>query len=313
MKKEKSEFYKVFQEIIRENGKHNPKTVAEEAELIGISAAQLSRIKSGNSSLTKRVIDLIAQTFGINEESKRLIRERLEFSKAQDVLKESEPTVKTALEEFHNRFFHTNRGEKRIICGAFFDIAQSTQKGRNPEYADASADVIRNGLSFACFQPFGPRENILKLVKKAVDAKNQELIAIWNYIYRLADSVHEGLEKTKESLKKEETLGQIVLYEAANVPSLTNCNLHSRLYYGERLSGDNKIQIVQLLLGKTGNSEYTEHYIECINESAFQSVVAEQFSPVLNYWRVTGKLPTIEEQIHKTLGKNTICPWKIYT
>ena len=315
----------IFAELLQKNGEKPLQTTSALADFLGVSAAQLSRIKNGMSSIGIELMNKInikIDKLEKDEEKRIFWKEQIALVQSDSRKEDSSVTsslaykvsplsqtetinnslvdidssfikdeTKEALDYFHEDFFETEANTKRIVCGAFRDMPQSTAKGRNPEYIGKSVSVIRNGLAFAPFQPFGPLEKIKDENKRALDKNDAEAADAWNYIFQLALGVHEAFEKTKQLLENEENKGQLVLYEAAKVPSLRDCNLHSRLYYSEQTSGQNRIRIIQLIIGKIGNGEYKEHYIECSTESALHSVIAEQFFPILHHWRKYSQLP----------------------
>ena len=312
MKKETSEFSKVFREILQENGVF-PRTIVEEADLISITGGQLSRIKNKKSALTNNVIDSIVEKFGKDKESAVKIRERLEIAKNRDSLdlKKKGPVKSlTPVEEFHRDFFQTPEDVTRLICFSYREMPQSINRGQNPEYIETGTDEVKNspGLSCALFQFFGPLEAIQNKIDEAAAAGDKDARKAWDYIHDVADGIHEMFGRIKEELGNRER--KTVLYEALTAPSLENSNLHSRLMYSEELAGktSRNVRTCQLIFGKSRDA-----YIEGITETGFQIAVAAQFSSVLDYWRNNnGILPTLESEVETVLKNNNKCPWKIY-
>jgi transcriptional regulator with XRE-family HTH domain len=306
----------IFSEILQKNGLEAPKTTAALAEVIGVSAAQLSRIKNGRSSFGYEVMRKVNKKIDElekDEELRKIWKTKLkeaqsESSKTPSKTLITDTSAATESLEAFDKFFQTSEDEKRIVCCSYRDIPQSTAKGRYPEYIEKSAAQIRKGLACASFQFFGPLDQIEAKLKTALKNKDTESFNAWSYIYRLASGVYEGFNKTREAvLKDSNNKGQAILYEASTVPSLINCNAHSRLFYSEKCSGANRIRIVQLVLGQD-----KEHFIECSSEPAFQSVVAEQFYPILDYWRDNkGRLPVENGEIEKFCSDKEESSWRI--
>ncbi len=300
-------------------------TVASLADKINVSAAQLSRIKSRKSPLSDETIDKICNFFKNDVVYEEQLRVRLKKIQSSPLNIKSHVSQGDALEEFHNNFFYTQRGEKRIICITYRDLPQSREKGKNPEYIQRSADVIINSdLVCGLFQCFGPIDLITENLTKAAHRNDIEARDTWSYIQTLALGVHEIFNALKEKIGN--IGGKIVLYEAIEVPELVKCDIHSRLMYSEKLSpltddekihGRGKIRIVQLIIGKDENNVEREFYIECNTDPTFQSAVSTQFYPVLHYWRDTkGNLPVspieLKSFVAKLPGGHTYIPWKIY-
>lgn len=332
-----SVLYEIVGEI-QENGLSVPNTPTALAKMMGVSAAQFSRIKNLKSSLSDKSLDCIykeisklekdkAKLAAWKEKLKEAQKNQLELlrkTKAQSLM-QAQPESSTViasiddpLEEFYNFFSISSdeitQGENRLICCSYRDRSQSTAKGRNPEAIERNAGEIKKGLKCAVFQCFGPLEEIRKNGKEAYDRDDVEAKQAWDYIYDVALGVYDVFRKTKAVVEKGDNKGQIVLYEASKVPVLTECYIHSRLFYSEQVLTKNKIRVVQLVIGKNIETEYC---IECSIEPAFQSVIAVQFHPILGYWRNTGHLPETQKQIEvfyknsKQYKVNKKCPWRI--
>jgi transcriptional regulator with XRE-family HTH domain len=316
MKKMESEFSRAFREIIQESevikeNQEPPKNIFEEAKSIGISAAQLSRIKNGKSSLTNKVINLIAEKYGNDEQSRQRIKEKLAGARVRDSAKIS-VSNENSVEEFHQKFFQTDPELTRLICFSYREMPESINKGKHPEYIEKGSVEVKNAENFSCalFQFFGPKERIKDKILEAYEAEDKDARKAWEYIYEIADAIHEVFGRVKAQMGN--IPGRVVLYESLEVPLLKDCSLHSRLMYSEELVGkDSKnIRIVQLL---TGN-DTRQHFVECTTESGFQIAVAAQFYPILDCWRASeGRLPKTENEVKEVLGKNIKCRWNIYT
>ena len=293
-------------------------TVKAEASAIGVSVGTLSQLRNGKI-ITDRVIEkIIKKIAGDDSFLKEKVKGELEKARELSI---NAATKNDPLEAFH-KFFETSPNDKRLICISYRDIPESRDKGNYPGYADKSALVIRDGLACAMFQPFGPLKEIKKKAKESYDKDNVEAAETWNYIYKLASGVREVFEKIKNALQgadgavadadADKGRGQLVLYEALRDPSLAGCDVNSRLFYSQQISGkdkSNKIRVVQLIKGEEKDREY---FIECSTEPAFQAAVAAQFYPIISYWRDNGSLPVRQEKIRAYCGDNEECLWAVY-
>jgi transcriptional regulator with XRE-family HTH domain len=318
-------FNDVLSEVIQ-NIEDSPKTVETFAKKINISAAQLSRIKSGKAPLSDETIEKICVSFDSNREYSEELRTRLKRIQSISSLKNS---IEASSADEHSKFFETGPDENRIICISYRDLPQTRDKGRKPEYIEKIVDIIKNSnLVIALFQSWGPLEEIKENLKEAINRDDIEAKMAWDYIHTLSLGVHEVFKATKkEMLKHGKSSEHIVLYEAKKVPPLVYCDVHSRLAYSEKLSppnekekqeGKGRVRIVQLIMGKDANNIEKEYFIECVTDSAFQAVVATQFYPVLHFWRDTnGKLPVnqveLQKFVNKLSGGNKGVPWNIFT
>jgi transcriptional regulator with XRE-family HTH domain len=286
-------------------------TIAAEAKALGISAGTLSQLRNGKP-ITSRVIQKIAKKLASGEEYRRKeIEDSLEDARRSM----SGISSRNALKDL-KEFSDIKPGEKRLICIAYRDLPQSRDKGDYPGYVAWSADVIKRGLFCAMFQVFGPLEEIKERAKAAYDADDVEAVKTWNYIYELASGVHEVFGKMKKAValdnehhaKKSE--GQIVLYELAKVPPLLACSVNARLFYSHQISTTSHeqgiIRITQLVMGMN-----KEEFIECQTESSFQSAVAAQFQPILQFWLNKGHLPVNENQLRPYREDKDLYFWKI--
>ncbi len=280
-------------------------TVVAEASALGISVGTLSQLRNGKP-ITSRVIEKIANKIAGDDMARREeVRAELEQARESS---SAHASTNNSLEAFH-KFLETPAGHKRLICISYRDVPETREKGNYPGYIDRSVEVIKNGLTIAMFQPFGPLKAIKKKTKEAID-EDEESRHRWNYILGLAEGVHEVFEKTKAAVEAGgECKGQVVLYEALRVPSLAVLTVYSRVFYSHQIWGEeksNKVRVVQLIKGKD-----EEYFIEFNEDTAFQAAVAAQFYPVLQYWRDKGSLPTTQEKLKACYGEEE-CHWAFY-
>jgi hypothetical protein len=288
-------------------------TIAARAKVLGISVGTLSQLHSGKPITSKVIEKIVEKLAGGNETRKRRIREELRAT-----LKSSNAEAQStdALEEF-DRFFKTSEDAKRLICYAYRDIPQSRDAGSYPGYVDRSSDMVRRGLNCAFFQPFGPLDKIKQKAKEALDRNDLEAMETWQYIYKLASGVHEVYRKGKKLVESGSAIipgkrkGQLVLYEASEVSSLAVCDVNSRICYSiQQIFGKNEIRVVQMVRVA---GEEKERFIECSTEPAFQTAVAAQFYPIIQYWRSNDRLPVKEDELMSYYRGNEKCPWRIWS
>lgn len=264
-------------------------TVASKAKALGISIGTYSQIHNGKMEITDAVIKKIAKKVAGGEARRNEIIEELKNARS------STPSMPSALEAF-DRFIETSPEVKRLVCFIYHDMPESTDQGRYPQYVNKVADRIRRGLTCAFFQPFGPVEEINKRAFEASSKGKFEISDRWTYIRQLAFNVRQVFKKTRDAVEKAGTgkiKGQLVLYEAANVPSLVNCHIHSRLFYSYQKSEINEIRTAQLIKGQEVGQEY---FIEGSNEQSFRNGFTTQIYPVVNYWIEKEKLPIEKDE-----------------
>lgn len=303
-----SEVLEQYIEAVNHDDKTKERTLAEDAKVLNISIGTLSQLRNGKAEITDRVIDKIAKKLAADGKYK----EEDVVKKLQETrISQSSPT--TAIEVFH-QFFETKPDVERLICFAYRDIPQTRDQGKYPDYIYKYATVIKNGLTCAFFQPFGPIEEIKNKAISAITNGDTEAIDRWNFIYKVADGVHEVFQKTKIILEDKsvanditENKGQIVLYESAHLPSLINCIVHSRLFYSYQISEINEVRIAQLIQEKD-----EERFIECSTDQSFQTAIATQFYPIVNYWLKEKRLPVKQSEIKGYYDKNEKIQWNIF-
>lgn len=282
-------------------------TVASEAKALGISAGTLSQLRNGKP-ITDKVIAKIANTIAAGDEShykeieEDLVNARRAALNTADITRDSLDDI--------DEFLKTSSGQKRLICVSYRDIPQSREQGDYPGYVDRSAKFFKSGLSLAMFQVFGPLEQIKQNAKAAYDIDDVEASGNWNYIYKLASGVREVFQKTKRAVESDGSgSGQIALYERANTPPLSICDINARLFYSHQISekgAERKIRIAHLIkaLGK-------EVFIESASDSAYHLAVAAQFQPILRFWITEGRLPILNEELKTYQHDNETYSWNV--
>lgn len=271
-------------------------TIASEAKALGISAGTLSQLRN-KKAITSRVIGKIAKKISSGDEPRRR-----EIEAELERARQSETNAASTSDSLGDvdKFLETGLGQRRLICIAYRDIPQSRDKGDYPGYIDRSAEFVKEGLSFAMFQVFGPLQQIKKKAKAAYDNDDVEGAETWNYVYRLASGVREVFSKMKKAVERDgegagHKAGQIVLYETMKTPPLIVSNINSRVFYSHQISerGDERrIRIAQLIRAKD-----KEILVEFANDSAYESAVAAQFQPILQFWVANSRLPTKKDQL----------------
>ena len=277
-----------------------PKTT-EAAKALGISAGLLSQLLNNKAQLSDKVIDKISSKLAGKDESLKRIKMNELGQIRQSFL--NPPLTNGPLKGFE-KFFETASNTKRLICITYRDIPQSTNAGKYPGLIDTGVVAIRNGLSCAMFQSFGPVEEIKKKVLEALESSDVEESEKWNYIYRLVRDIHEVYERLKTGLEngEEECRGQLVLYEAKELDPFTTCDVNSRIFYSQELSGgQNTVRVAQLVAGIDDI-----YYIECDLIAVNQFAVAAQFYPIPRYWRENNnKLPDTESKLEEAYKSST--------
>lgn len=327
------DFGSILNEIIQKNNDSN-KTVEFFAKEIGISNAQLSRIKSKKSTLSDNVINKIYVYFlQFDKIYANALKERLGKIKS-----EGKPTLEknsnlifagnSAIDKYA-RLLENLSQENSLLLVDNRDFPVSLE--RFPHLDDLTIDAVNKGLSIAMFQPFGSRAGLIKkrnlLSAKSVDVSYDlyssvdEIVNSYDYLIRLASSVSNLYWKFKNAIHSLEqktggkALGRIVLYEAdyflpmegnskskdenehfGALPSLVASGIMSKLFYAHFL--DSTAYQTKIYEWVSAQNEEL-FFVERSNLTLNFNAVKMQFNPIPAYWKKYKEIPQTNDQLKK--------------
>jgi len=296
-------------------------STSEEAEFLGISAGHLSRLRNEKVPLTDDVINKIVNAFAKGD-SKRgdLLRERLMRAKMvvhSRVNREKLSTAPSLFSQYSieqiSVFFKRISVSGSFLAVDYRDLPQSRKGGRYPKLALKAAEAVKNGLSFALFQPFGSAEELQKKEeslrrKFGADPEAKSFLDAYHYLYDLAMGVREVYRYMKEESEKDGPCkGSIVLYEAIRIkdsvkvaPSLTACGIQSRLFYADYSDSIRHYrEVYEWVVAHPDDDFFIQRGEASINLAA----VRAQFSPIFNYWEANEHKLPVGEEITKAYEK----------
>ncbi|HEX8565077.1 MAG TPA: hypothetical protein VF648_05355 [Pyrinomonadaceae bacterium] len=301
---------------IQKNGEDALNTVAAQAEYIGISAAQISRIKSGKSSLTDNVIESIVKKVSeFDQEYAKTLTDKLKKVQFESIKENLGITgrhevVESLVDKYSikkaEELFEKLSNSKSLLCVDYRDFPQATIGGSYPVLAERAGEAVKKGLRFALFQPFGTaeslREMISKLNKQLEHPKVMVTLKAYMYLYELTIKVRQVYSMMKEISKG--GLGQIVLYEAQiKEPMITAIGLQSRLFLANYFEGNlHQKQIFEWVTAP--NNEH--FFIERSQLSLDLDAVGLQFHPIHKFWEENKTLPeNIKENKKENIREKT--------
>lgn len=346
-----SSFDEILNEIfgkIQENGKAIPNTIAALAGEIEVSAAQLSRIKSGKSSLTDKVVEKIVGKFAEDEEYAKTLQDKLKKIQLESITENlgisiSQETTKSlsginAIDEITKLFDTLSLKEGNLLMVDYRDFPQAVSSGAYPSLVETTIKAIESGLCFAMFQPFGNRLSLLKKHNQLSERTESihdpnlyenanQFLSSFFYLISLASKVREFYLNVKNNLSSEKK-GQIVLYEASYkennkvfgaLPSIIASGIQSRLFYTSFFDADQHQTKIYEWISAPENEHF---FVERSKLSLSPDAVKMQFNPIPAYWKQTTKLPETDEQLeeaHKNFGfkklfnEEEVVKWKIWS
>jgi transcriptional regulator with XRE-family HTH domain len=326
-------FYSILEEIIQKN-EENIHTVGEFANKINVSAAQLSRIKKGKSSLSDETIDKICNFFEKDKEYSDSLRFRLkkiQENTYSETLKTKLEQVKNksvseiSVDNYSNLLRRLSQKESLLMVDnrdfpVFLEGAKHLDK--------LTINAVKEGLSIAMFQPFGSRLNLIERrnvleieslkIEQPLKKRIEEIVRAYNYLIELANKVTDLYLSFRNSINKcidegVPILGQVVLYEGeyksfkeikkgsfkytkGALPSMVASGISSKLFCAHfRDSVSFQTKIYEWVT--TQEDELL--FVERSNTTLEFDAVKTQFNPVFAYWKEEKRLPDDDEQIEK--------------
>ncbi|HEX8377843.1 MAG TPA: hypothetical protein VF602_08485 [Pedobacter sp.] len=306
----------ILNEIIQKN-ENSPKTMEFFAKEIGISNAQLSRIKSKKSPLSENVINKIYEYFVRTDKKYALeLKERLNKIREEEKVFVYDSKViltgNTAIDNYA-RLLEKLSQQNSLLIVEYRDFPVSL--GRFPHIIELSVEAIRNGLCIGLFQPFGSREALYKrhnlfgeksskLTEPNKFKNADKIVNSYDYLIRLAGEVNNLYQSLKNKLTHD-AKGQVVLYEAeyqnekkvmGALPSIVASGINSKLYYASFLDSTGyQTKIYEWI--STINDEFL--FIERSNTTLNFNAVKMQFNPMITYWEQKKRLPETEKEINE--------------
>lgn len=279
-------------------------TNVEEAEFLEISPALLSRLKGNKAGLTDSKIKSIAAKLGGDDSSYREQLEReLFFSRDETkaMLPSSTSRASLLVSSVEDLFRRLSNPDS-LLCVDYRDLPQTVDGGEYPLLADEASKGIAAGLSFAMFQSFGTVEDLESDLIQSIKNKTRRQLQGREYLLRLGETVREVYHKIKSKVREFEVEGvkpgQVVLYEAKNLVSVTGCGINSRLFLINCADENGRYdkQIYQWIDGLDGD----DYFIRRDNSTLNQEAVSQQFFPVTDYWTFNNrKIPESDKELEK--------------
>lgn len=296
------EIWNEISDFIRENEKLATVTSALIAEKIGVSAAQISRIRNGRSNLSNEVVDkIVAPIAKLNRTYAENVRERLkgvQFQLIENRLVDSETESNVyrhpidrdrgdAIRLIEGLFDTLVSAEHAILCVEFRD---NPRAGTSPKFAKLAGEAVCAGrdLCVALFQPYGSQEERLEIHNQYMKTENPDGTIAEAYLdlWRLAGTVRSVYREILTHCPDQGT--RVALYEAKRTPvSLCAIGMQSRLFYTRSQIGDDwKPSAYNWVTSRSDG----DVFVELSEPNVSMDVIRAQFRPVAEWGKPDYKL-----------------------
>lgn len=329
-----------FRRLAQQTGQEHRATNARQAGWLEVSASQLSRIRRGEANLSReKAIEFAGKLRSDEVDRAKLTAKMLDaFDRAKSASTSSDsPTdaeVLGPLVSLRNvgDLFDRLGTRGSLLCVEYRDNPRATRGQKYPKYGELAGAAIAKGLSFAMFQPFGLFSSDDQ-VKKAGTAnggtaqkKQLHTETVRSYLKHLQHEVRlvhgamldaaihaaeiNGMDKAKA---RREIPARLILYERRS-HEFVGSGIQSRLFYAEL----NKEWSVEREVWEWIAAAYGPDLF--IRRDVPETVIADQFFPIVSFWRDEKRLPTTDVELASAIKKYAkeaeaklqICPWKVY-
>lgn len=283
-----------------------PATQKELADLLGISASHLSRLRSGQAALTSDAAHAFAKALrqGDNQEIGRLRDELLVAAKegGEPRSSSSHSISRWSLDNVKDLFERLGR-RGAFLAVEYRDCPRAFSEGKYGSYAVDAGRAIARGLSFALHQPFGIVEF------ESNETQDHHTIAVRLHLFELRDMVRDVYRRMRQAairaardemqMKPDEIKeidNRIVLYEA-NCEPFIRSGIQTRTFYAEVPLAHDDDKSYEVWEWVAAQDE--DLFVQRDLEQTPHRVMKAQFFPIPHFWEKHGRLPVTAEDMDK--------------
>lgn len=295
-------------EFQRLRGAGNLGNLQEQADFLGTTKSWLSRLRNGKVALS----NVLAQQFAAKLRSEGGTDCSFLFN---ELRKLGEPETMPTFQHLEDSgdirnvegFFKRVGKPQTLVCVDYRDVPRADPAGKYRNYATLGGRAIAEGGCFAMFQPFGSADQ-----KPAQGHHHSQIVRAYlaNLIRRVRNAYRlilaEAVKAAKDVGESEENVAQrVILYERGDesvYPPNFTTGVLSRLFYAEVAGSETFEREVWEWVA----SQKRDFFIRRDEISAPVDVIAEQFVPVVSFWREKHQLPKTDAELAE--GMKARCP-----
>lgn len=282
--------------------------VRSQADFLGVSSGQYSRIRNGKAPLSESSARKWASLL-LPSDPARLERDLLTAARHRTPEQEH-GSLGNAIDLF-KRFGR----EGALLAIEYRDLPRAEARGRYAKLAEDAGEAIARGLHVAMFQPFCTPD---------VARRSDHCEAVRTYVAQLGERVrlvfaqmrdHALALTPDDPALKELVKSRIILYESTS-QRLAGSGIQSRLFYAAMRTLDG-----------FGLQEEVWEWVASMDDSFIRRdpnstpvlAISEQFFPITAFWRAHGRLPLageIESAAKKHAAESEAAPtyqsWEVF-